>query len=361
MKTLNYFSVVVLYCLKKLKGERSVAAVHHLLKGKKSSQTIHDGKLYQLSNLFSVLPDHSIHEVTKAVHLLKEQNYIREIENDHYVATIAGEKIVAQYLLESPFPEKLDGWKYNNVASHFWKRLTLIVQVLSNISYKNQQYTPIQTNESVQKWVKDFFNHFQGNKLVLINNIVNELELLLSMLSEKEANLFVLRLSSFDRIGLTYKQLSTMYREDETYIVLTFQAILHEMVNLVEQNKTQVPILAKMIVDINFPYPLTVSARKTLALINNGKSIDQISKIRDLKESTIEDHIVEIAHNIENFSIEPFINTNKVALIQAQIRELQTNQLKLIKQALNSTFSYFEIRLVLAKSGGVNEVGNTIK
>ncbi|MEH7462882.1 recombinase RecQ, partial [Bacillus thuringiensis] len=35
----------VLYCLKQLKGERTVSSIYHLLKGKRSSQTFQDGNM----------------------------------------------------------------------------------------------------------------------------------------------------------------------------------------------------------------------------------------------------------------------------------------------------------------------------
>lgn len=39
----------LLYCLKQLNGERTVSSIYYLLKGKRSSQTLQDGNMFQIS------------------------------------------------------------------------------------------------------------------------------------------------------------------------------------------------------------------------------------------------------------------------------------------------------------------------
>jgi uncharacterized protein YpbB len=46
----------MLFCLQRLKEERTIYGVYHLLKGKKSAQTIQDGQIYGLSFLFQSFP-----------------------------------------------------------------------------------------------------------------------------------------------------------------------------------------------------------------------------------------------------------------------------------------------------------------
>ncbi|MEH7810821.1 recombinase RecQ, partial [Bacillus toyonensis] len=44
----------LLYCLKQLNGERTVSSIYYLLKGKRSSQTLQDGNMFQISFLFGI-------------------------------------------------------------------------------------------------------------------------------------------------------------------------------------------------------------------------------------------------------------------------------------------------------------------
>jgi uncharacterized protein YpbB len=75
-----------------------------------------------------------------------------------------------------------------------------------------------------------------------------------------------------------------------------------------------------------------------------------IANLRHLKLSTIEDHLVELALNVEGFSIDSYVDR----VLQNKILEVSrieaTKQLKLIREKIGAA-TYFQIRLVLAKYG----------
>ncbi|MEK1830635.1 hypothetical protein AAAC51_20805 [Priestia megaterium] len=52
---MNYIQVSILFCIKQLKGERTAYGIYHLLTGKKSAQTIQDGKILEFRFFFSHL------------------------------------------------------------------------------------------------------------------------------------------------------------------------------------------------------------------------------------------------------------------------------------------------------------------
>ena len=95
---------------------------------------------------------------------------------------------------------------------------------------------------------------------------------------------------------------------------------------------------------------LTVSTRKTLELLNAGYDLNQIAQSRNLKLSTIEDHLVELALNMEDFPIDMYVDKVTQKKVIEISRQESTRQLKQIKNYLKSA-SYFQIRLVLAKYG----------
>ncbi len=49
---LTFLQTMILFCLQKINGERTIYSIYHLLKGKKSSQTIQDTHLFHLQPLF---------------------------------------------------------------------------------------------------------------------------------------------------------------------------------------------------------------------------------------------------------------------------------------------------------------------
>lgn len=99
----------------------------------------------------------------------------------------------------------------------------------------------------------------------------------------------------------------------------------------------------------------SLSTKKTYQLWRQGRSLDEIATIRNLKVATIEDHFVEIALRERDFSIEIFMEKNKIKHVQRIIETLQTRKLRVLKQAVGEEISYFEIRLVLAQMEVVNE------
>ena len=51
---MSYIESIILNCLKQLNGERTIYSIYHLLKGKKTSQTIQDAHLFEITHYFGV-------------------------------------------------------------------------------------------------------------------------------------------------------------------------------------------------------------------------------------------------------------------------------------------------------------------
>ena len=51
---LTFLQMMILYCLQKINGERTIYSIYHLLHGKKSSQTIQDATFISSSSFFSI-------------------------------------------------------------------------------------------------------------------------------------------------------------------------------------------------------------------------------------------------------------------------------------------------------------------
>lgn len=101
------FSTVLCLLFSRLNGEKTVNASYHLLRGKRSGQTIQDAKYYHIQNYFGILPKLSKSLFDQAVEHLQEQNYIVIDENSRVFVTEEGET-----LIESTRPFDFDGWHY---------------------------------------------------------------------------------------------------------------------------------------------------------------------------------------------------------------------------------------------------------
>jgi uncharacterized protein YpbB len=322
--------------------------VFHLLHGKKSSQTIQDSHLFQLDSFF-----HTVHHITREQYesiiskLIKhELMYISR--EQHIVISESGQLLIYELYSRYPFLKNLQGGKYHNCLQ-FWERISLLIQVCSNQVNKQTSYIPVQKNKDTQNWIKHLFATSEGNSKDFPHQLLQELQALLES-SELliDPSVLVARLSGFESIGLTEMQTIEMLGIEENSYRFQFQALLHFLMRSIEENPSSYPLLARMAVTDELQQ-LTASAKKTFELIKKGKGIVEIGRIRRLKESTIQDHIVEIALFVNGFKIDRFVEEPLQERIKEAIQEASSKQLRKIREIID--VDYFQIRLVIAKFG----------
>ena len=348
---MQYFDGVLLYIFDRFKGERSLSAVYHLLTGKKSSQTIQDGKLFNVGSFFGILKKLKRSKLEQHVFTLLETQLIEPNQHEGYQITSDGKKALGTFLAAKPVPEYLAGWQYHQVSELFWRRLSLFVQSLSYSVHGNMSFYPISKDETTQSWVKEHFPVLKEKRVLLAEELFKEIRLYLQKLPDHQASFFVMRLSGVGRTGLTVNQLADFHEMSDEEAMIRFQGVIHGLLSEIQNNSTQYPILGSMTEGAGGHLPLTLSTKQTYKLLEDGMSIEQIAQTRRLKRSTIEDHLVEIAINVPEFSINPFVDPKAQLEIRLASKEIDSQRLKLIKDYVNDQYSYFEIRLTLCKEG----------
>ncbi|WP_409270504.1 helix-turn-helix domain-containing protein [Neobacillus sp. SCS-31] len=346
-----YFDVVILYCLWQLRGERTIYSIYHLLKGKKSAQTIQDAHLFSLTSLFMAYENITRKTVEESIKTLNSLGLIHEVSEQRYILTDKGNECLEAELAMSPLPQDLQGWKYHLEAGYLWERLSLLVQVCSYISRKETRYVPIQKKRRTQQWVKNFLVRMQpGQRAELPGVLFKELSMVLEDNKNINPDILVLRLTGFHSAGLIPQQAAMVLGLDEFRFRLEFLAILHYICKKAGSQTGEFPLLYHLRSVEGAGTSLTLTSRQTLNLLNKGLPIDSIAAARGLKRSTIEDHIVEIALNVDGFSIDPYVTLEEQDRIINLAKQSSTRQLKELRD-LSGGISYFKIRLVLAKLG----------
>jgi DNA replication protein DnaC len=94
-------------------------------------------------------------------------------------------------------------------------------------------------------------------------------------------------------------------------------------------------------------YKIVDTFQKSFSLFKMGKTISDISKERNLKESTVSSHLERFVKTGE-IDIFDLVEKARVETILKAIKENSTNSLGTIYSALNDEYSYDEIRLVLS-------------
>ncbi|PEB52658.1 recombinase RecQ [Bacillus pseudomycoides] len=346
----------LLYCLKQLNGERTVSSIYYLLKGKRSSQTLQDGNMFQISFLFGIYKALTRYDYNQEIACILNAEWIEIVHENTYVLTSAGEKQLNGWEKALSFPQHLHGLHYGALGEAFWKKLSLIIQTVSNLQQQNTRFIPIQQDTEVTMWVKEFLIGLPYVRSELATGLWEEMHRLLKEVDPVEATILTYRLTGYERIGYTLQQLAEITKQDVFRVHLLFWGTIHFFIQSVRKKEKEFPLLTKIISYPNERADLfSLSTRKTYQLWKQGRSLEEIATIRNLKPATIEDHFVEIALRERDFSIEMFVEKNKIEQVKKVIETLQTRKLRVLKQAVGEGISYFEVRLVLAQMEGTNE------
>jgi uncharacterized protein YpbB len=347
----SYLTYLILACIQKINGERTSYSIYHLLRGKKSSQTIQDAHLFNMTNLFQTFPQLSRNDFDEVVRDLLTKNYIQIVNVDKFKVTSLGSTYLDNAFSEMPIPRVLNGWKYHSIQDDFWKRLSLFIQVCSNLINFESSYIPIQNDMKTVDWVKAILLKLNKNREELSEELLHEVICCLKDGEEMMAEVIVWRLTGYKQIGLTSIQVAELLKMDINYFHLQFLNSIHFMINRITSNRNQFPILQNLLIDYQKPIILTNSSLVTYRYLRLGYNIEEIASVRNLKTSTIEDHVVEIALNDSDFVLEPFVPIEVENKIREAINKIKSKQLKMIRQELKENISYFQIRLVQARLG----------
>ncbi|CAM5181254.1 putative protein YpbB OS=Ureibacillus acetophenoni OX=614649 GN=SAMN05877842_1046 PE=4 SV=1 [Ureibacillus acetophenoni] len=338
------FQTLVLNLLRLFNGERTVSAAYHLLRGKRSGQTIQDVGIFHLHDYFGILPKLHRKQFDDQIQQLCELQYITILPDNGYEITEPGFRALEQPLLS------FDGWHYRGNEHIYFARLSLIVQTLSHQSVGEMKFTPIQQNEIVQQWVKNFLrtHQYQSGHLQqkLLDEIIESLDSL--SIEERDKAIVTKRLSGISIPGFTWQQISIQENLSEMDVQLLYIATLHQWLNEITFNEIKYPILSQIAEQVRIEVTLTDSAYQTAQLFKKGYSIEEISIIRKLKISTIEDHIVELAMNDRKFPYHKFVTEEDIQNTLRAIEDYQTKKLKVLHEVVPN-LSYFQLRLVLAR------------
>ncbi|KGR74114.1 helix-turn-helix domain-containing protein [Ureibacillus sinduriensis] len=339
------FHHILLQIFHNFNQERSISAPFHLLRGKRSGQTVQDVGIYQLHQYFGILPKLTRTKYNEELStLIENQSLIVKDDGFYELTRNADEQLKKMQKLS------LDGWHYRGNEHIYFARLSLIIQTLSHQRAGQMTFVPIQKDEQVQQWAKGFLkaNQYKGGQLQprLLNEIHSSLEQ--TNVEESGKNILILRLSGYGSSGLTWQQIGFQENMNDIDLQVIYIATLHNWMNIILANSEYFPLLHQMADGLRIKNPLTGSAFHSAELFNNGHSIEEISKIRNLKLSTIEDHIVELAMNEPHFKLEQFVSTVDIKKVFTAVDDYNTRKLKVLHEVVPH-LTYFQLRLVLAR------------
>lgn len=347
-----YLRGIILHCQLHIKQSRSISSIFHLLKGKRGIQTVHDARIFQLEKLFGIYSSLDKETFEKEVESLTKQEYlVMDMEKENvYLLTNKAQHWLDQYQQDLRL-NYFNGLKYNQTAGDFLKRLLLLIQTYTNLHMNRSSFIPVVDTPSVISWVKDYYKKMTSvpteNILYLLYADLNDV---LERFPEKEAQFFLDHLSGYNRYGMASSQLSKKYQLNRINIPLLRTAIIHKMLSIIEKEKAHLKILPSINIKESENIFITNTSMLTYKFLQLGLSPEEIANKRNLKLNTIYDHIVEIALFDPFFTINDYVSESIITEIKAAISNTESYKLKDIKEKISKDISYFQIRLVLART-----------
>ncbi|MBM7542493.1 helix-turn-helix domain-containing protein [Amphibacillus cookii] len=343
------FTFIILFCVERLKSQRSMASVYHILQGKRAAQTIQDANLYQLTDVFSIYSKLRRSQFDQVMNQLLQSGWIALDLDKHVYVTEEGKKYLTDH--QGCFQiQYFNGATYAKIFELFVKRFSLTIQTYSNVVMHRRTFVPIIEDDATQQWVKRHYQIDQNDLKAYLVDLHESTKAFLQTIDRRSAQLFVDRLTGYQQVGLSVQQLAKKNNVSEHDIQMMLTLTYHRFLQYIEDRRPQ--SLLRFIDDelslVNQHF-MTNSAEKTYQLIRTGLTIDDVMAVRKLKRSTIEDHIVELAYALPNLNIETYISEVDFNKIAEVVRMNDNRKLSLIKSHLNDEFNYFQIRLVLAR------------
>lgn len=342
-------SSIILKIAEKMDGQRSLNASLHVLRGKRSGQTLQDIDYFSVKPYFSLIPKLADSTFAEAVSSLQQSGMIRE--NEGIVTVTEKGKKEAKELGDYQF----DGWNYRGREELFFLRLVLLVQTLSQLRSSQNSFHPITNDRQIQQFVKGVLQTQQQSRTNSARTLAEELlhAFQITGISDLQATLLSHRLTGANASGWTWEQLEEATGEPVGSLQLEYLEALHRLIAVSERvdSAEKLPILHKLVTGIRIETPLTDSTAITKKLFDQGLSIDEIAIVRQLKVNTIEDHITEIATNVEDFPIERFVDAADQLAVQQEVFRNRVKRLRLLKEKFPH-LSYFQLRLILSTTKG---------
>lgn len=234
----------------------------------------------------------------------------------------------------------------------------LFIQVVSEYSHGENQYYALDINQNDKRFVKNYFKSLK--KTDLEQKVKSELINFLSELDNKTALLFASELVGYHNNGNTMEQISQKLNLDLFAVYFVDLTLFCLFTKYVERNSDSIfkPLLNGLNKSL-----LNQSALKTFKLYENTHNINTIIEKRNIKPSTIYEHLLEIAicWPIDKFPYADFITNQDKELIVSELgKRIDTWNYENLTENIKQKLSFFKFRLIeilLTKRNLVNANG----
>ncbi|MGX7023554.1 helix-turn-helix domain-containing protein [Vagococcus hydrophili] len=284
---MTYYHHFILHCFESKQPMR-VSTLYHLLKGKRTTSILSYAYFYDLLEYFNLFSKQQESSYLKTIQELIQNGYLEVLEEGVVQITDEGLLLLINQKAK-PNLSSLNQLKYYKWDLKYWQRLLFVTQVISEKSFKEKNYVPIENNvfrqQQLKRWLKK-----QDEKI--IENIYDEWRFIADQLPKDDQIYIFKQLVGHEHVGQTFQQITENQETDLIFSYLEFKNILHEMIELIEEFQDKLPIFFGMMGEEK-QLLKEESYLVTKKIYEKTQSVREVAQVRNLKESTITDHLLE--------------------------------------------------------------------
>ncbi|MTD38950.1 hypothetical protein GIX45_09935 [Erwinia sp. CPCC 100877] len=312
-----------------------ISTLYHLLKGKRTTSVLLYGFLYNNLVFFQLCPTLSQKQFEAWIEELCLAHLLERDADEQAFITEKGQKLLHEKV--DPYPW-LNNYQFGKTDEGCWRLLQFSVQVVSHLSYADKEYIPLELSPFYQQLLKQAIRSFSKKELIAACR--NEWATIFSLLPSEEADFLAQQFSGYQFIGKTSYQLQHN-QADEYHAFLSRKAILHHLLYLITEND-EISVLKRIIAPL-IKQNENQSMNETKRYLNQHYSVAQIAQQRNIKKSTVQDHLIELALTTD-FPFHQFISTETNRLLNQLAPPYQDWQYRRLKESAPA-LDYFEFRL----------------
>lgn len=309
------------------------STLYHLLRGKRTTSVLIYGFLYDNLVAFGLFPLLSKTTYEECIQQLCVNNLLKRYSEVEVQITSNG---IERNRQTKHFLE-INNYLFGKAELACWRLLQFSVQVISNMSYHQINYIPLETSPYYQEKIKMWLKLMPKKELIRQNKM--EWTEIFSELTDKEANFFAQQFSGYQLIGKAVFQLVEDDMNELTYFLWLKNRRQHLLSKIISLPNSA--LLKRLILPV-LKENGNQSMYTTIDYLKNNCTIEEIVTKRKMKRGTIQDHLIEYALTNE-FSFELLLSHHHFPenyhLIDCRIWNFQT-----IKKSMPQ-LDYFLFRL----------------
>ncbi|SEK36063.1 ribulose-phosphate 3-epimerase [Carnobacterium iners] len=322
MNRLSYLDYFYLSLFSKTYSKKA-STIYHIFTGKKTASILYSAERYHLTYVFALFPKLNRSQFNKSIEKLAHLNHLSQSgEKMEYYLSDSGEKESVGFFNSHYYPKQLNYLQNGLALNHFWRTLQLITQVLSEVRHKNKLYTPIEKEWEKQYWLKLWLKKSNKDKQELAVIFGNEWILILNELPLINAEILTANLSGHNNTGKTQNQLAEAYKKEAIEVHLIVLDSLACIGKIIEQYPKKTPLFFSIYKEmLQTHVGTTTSAILTKQYLLGGYSVEDTAKYRQLKLSTINEHVIEISIMDPLFDLSAILPLDRFKEIEQLLKE----------------------------------------